>query len=405
MKARARKSQRNITVIVLAIALLAVGFFAYRYFFATVSVLDYIQIKGVHIGTVEHDWLQGPFGSSIWGCRTNWNQDIMRGVDDTRFPENEYKIDEENKLKAWFFDPEDPIRCAPNLGVVVQLVSQEKLYGNVFLYSYKVAVIVSGSDILSGLPAAEKENYYKDTYFILTIEPPYVIEKYMLDGKQYEPIYDKTGAVRLIIPVTAQAPGEWPLTLRLVGPIGQWLIHATGGKGISKVYDVQFAIDLGKYVGTAPTTIYAPIVGMTAGTSIIYSTITQYKTLTVFQPITTTAYVTEFQKLTTTVVEGKIVTTMVPVTYTEEIKVSGYKTVVETVTVTGTETKTILVTTTVEVGGGGIGNIEELIKMAIIAGVIMMALAVAVVGIRAFRPTAQARTRSRRGGGKHGGEG
>jgi hypothetical protein len=396
---RIRKKEKNVTVIVLAIALLAVGFFAYRYFFATVSVLDYIQIKGVHIGTVEHDWLQGPFGSSIWGCRTSWNQDIMRGVDDTRFPENEYKVDEENKLKAWFFDPEDPIRCAPNLGVVVQLISSERLYGSIMQYRYKIAAIVSGSDIIGGLPAAEKENYYKDTYFILTIEPPYVIDNCVIDGKACELIYDKTGAVRLIIPITAQAPGDNPLVLPFVGTIYQWLIHATGGKGISKVYGVLFSIDLSKYVGTARTTLFAPTISMTEGTSIIYSTITQYKTLTVFKPVTTTLYITEFQKLTTTVIAGKTVTTTVPVTYTEEIKVSGYKTIVETVTVTGTETKTILVTTTVEVGGGGIGNIEELVKMAIIAGVIMMALAVAVVGIRAFRPTAQARVR---GGKKRG---
>jgi len=397
---RGRKTQRNITVIVLAVALLAVGFFAYRYFFATVSVLDYIQIKGVHIGTVEHDWIQGPFGSSIWGCRTSWNQDIERGVGDTKFPENEYKIDTDTKTKLWFFDPEDPIRCAPNLGIIVQYIGSERLYGEVTRLKYKVITIVSGSDVLGGLPAAEKENYYKDTYFYLSVEPPYVIEYYQLDEQVRYPLYNKTGEERLMVTVPYQAPGDNPLLISIataVNPIISWIFHATGGKGITREYSLQVVVDLGRYVGTAPTTLRVTEPLQTGGVPGVYpGTYTQYVTLTVFKPATTTIYVTEFIHKYTTVTAGSTYTTWRTITQTYEVKVSGYVTVKETVTVKGTETitTTVAVVSTVQTG---IGNIEELIKIAIIAGVILMVLAVAVVGIRAFRPSAQTGVRGGRG--------
>jgi hypothetical protein len=295
------------------------------------------------------------------------------------------------------FDPEDPIRCAPNLGIVVQYINRERLYGNVFLYRYKVAVIVSGSDILGGLPAAEKENYYKDTYFILHVKPPYVIENYFLDGQQYSPIYDKSGAVRLIVPVMAQAPGDSLLGIKniLGGPIAEWIRHATGDKGISKVYDVQFIIDEGKYVGAAPTTIYAPPVTMTQGATMPYYGPTQYVTLTVFKPITTTMYVTEFQRVYITVSMGKTITMTTPVTFTQEIKVSGYKTVVETVT--QETTATVVEVKTVEAPIVP-PELAQTLKIAVIGGLILGAIALMILGVRVAG--AKSRARGRGGGGR-----
>jgi len=396
---RGRNAARGVGLIVLAIALIGAGFFAYQYFFATSAILDYIDIVGVHVGSVEHDWLWGPFGSSMWGCRLSGavNRDYFRGVDDAGFAENKYMVDTANNMKMWMFDPEDPIRCAPNLGVVVQYINRERLYGNVFLYRYKVAVIVSGSDILGGLPAAEKENYYKDTYFILHLKPPYVIENYFLDGQQYSPIYDKSGAVRLIVPVMAQAPGDSLLGIQniLGGPIAEWIRHATGDKGISKVYDVQFIIDEGKYVGAAPTTIYAPPVTMTQGATMPYYGPTQYVTLTVFKPITTTMYVTEFQRVYITVSMGKTITMTTPVTFTQEIKVSGYKTVVETVT--QETTATVVEVKTVEAPIVP-PELAQTLKIAVIGGLILGAIALMILGVRVAG--AKSRARGRGGGGR-----
>jgi len=405
---RRRNAARGVGLIVLAIALIGAGFFAYQYFFATSAVLDYIDIVGVHIGSVEHDWLWGPFGSSMWGCKLCGpvNRDYYRGVDDAGFAENKYMVDTANNMKMWMFDPEDPVRCAPNLGVVVQYISRERLYGNVFLYRYKVAVIVSGSDILGGLPAAEKENYYKDTYMILHVKPPYVIENYYLEGEQYTPIYDKSGAVRLIIPVMAQAPGDSLLDASILfnspfsgGPlrnvITEWINHATGGKGISKVYDVQFIIDEGKYVGTAATTIYAPPVTMTQGATMPYYGPTQYVMLTIFKPITTTMYVTEFQRVYITVSMGKTVTMTTPVTFTQEIKVSGYKTVVETVT--QETTATVVEVKTVETPIVP-PELAQTLKIAVIGALILGAIALMIFGVRVAG--AKSRARGRAGGGR-----
>jgi hypothetical protein len=395
-RGRHRNATRSIGLIILAILLVGAGIFAYQYFFAATAVLDYIDIVGVHIGSVEHDWLWGPFGSSMWGCKLSGavNRDYFRGVNDAGFAENRYMVDTSNNMKMWMFDPEDPVRCAPNLGVVVQYINRERLYGNVFLYRYKVAVIVSGSDILGGLPAAEKENYYKGTYFILHIKPPYVIENYFLDGRQYSPIYDKSGAVRLIIPVMAQAPGDSLLGIKniLGGPIAEWIRHATSDKGISKVYDVQFIIDEGKYVGTAATTIYAPTVTMTQGTTVIYRTATQYATMTVFKPVTTTIYVTEYQRVYVTTTAGRTVTVTTPVTFTQEIKVSGYKTVVETIT--RETTATIVEVKTVEVPVIP-QELAETFKIAVIGVLILGGIALVIFGVR----VAGARSRARRRGG------
>jgi len=394
-RGRRRNTTRSIGLIILAILLVGAGIFAYQYFFATTAVLDYIDIVGVHIGSVEHDWLWGPFGSSIWGCKLCGpvDRDYHRGVDDAGFAENKYMVDTSNNMKMWMFDPEDPIRCAPNLGVVVQYISRERLYGNVFLYHYKVAVIVSGSDILGGLPAAEKENYYKDTYMILHLKPPYVIENYYLDGQQYAPIYDKSGAVRLIIPVMAQAPGDSLLGIQniLGGPIAEWIRHATGDKGISKVYDVQFTIDEGKYVATAPTTIYAPTVTMTRGATMPYYGPTQFITLTVFKPITTTIYVTEYQRVYVTTSAGKTVTVTTPVTYTQEIKVSGYATVVTTMTVTEKTNVTVVKTVEAPVIPQ---SLADVIKIAVIALAVLGGIALMMFGVRA------AGAKARRGGGR-----
>jgi hypothetical protein len=394
---RGRNAARGVGLIVLAIALIGAGFFAYQYFFAATAVMDYIDIVGVHIGSVEHDWLWGPFGSSMWGCRLSGavNRDYFRGVDDAGFAENKYMVDTANNMKMWMFDPEDPVRCAPNLGIITRYIGRERLYGNVFLYKYNIMIMVSGSDILGGLPAPEKENYYKDTYFVVSIQPPYVIESVFVDGKQYPQIYDKSGRYRLILDVPMQAPGDSMLGIQniLGGPIAEWIRHATGDKGIHKTYDVQFIIDEGKYVGTAESTLRATLPPATGGTTGPYYGPSQILTMTVIQPITTTIYITEYELIYRTVTMGKTTTITTPVTFTQEIKVTGYATVPTTITLTQETTVTVVQVKTVEAPIVP-PELAETFKIAVIALAVLGGIALMIFGVRA------AGAKTRRGGGR-----
>jgi hypothetical protein len=117
--------------------------------------------------------------------------------------------------------------------------------------------------------------------------------------------------------------------------------------------------------------------------------------MTVIQPITTTIYITEYELIYRTVTMGKTTTITTPVTFTQEIKVTGYVTVPTTITLTQETTVTIVQVKTVETPIVP-PELAETFKIAVIALAVLGGIALMIFGVRAAG--ARARARGRGGG-------
>ncbi|MEM2066748.1 MAG: hypothetical protein QXH59_09720 [Candidatus Caldarchaeum sp.] len=246
-------------------------------------------------------------------------------------------------------DIDDIDRGAPDIGVIITHNYNIYQY-NPSVADYTVLVYVCAQGSSEQSSNSEYWFAFKDTYFVLLVDPYYLLTKLEIDGREIIPSQEvpRTGAYKWIVPVASKAPSD-PLasTLTFFERLWPW---GVGSKCITSISRARVHVDRNVPVHTAQYTVFNPTVTVTGVTTVTVQnpttvTYTQWHTVT-----KTESYVSQVlvYKTTSGTVVWTVTTTIQGPTITIE-KPTPAMTVTETLKPGDVRTITTAYTTTIRI--------------------------------------------------------
>ena len=355
---RRRTSLQAILIVAALVIGIAATIFLSGYFFALVSPpIKWLKPHKVYIGSIElHPlaWAQNPSGAVKFAfCKKDINQYVyFREAKPPGWLSDQwqYVSSPDGKEWAWFFDYQDNTDCAPNLGIYAKVLNvREDPRIGIATVDYSIIILVSADPWLGGFYVSmESYTYFKNSYVMLKLIPPYPVLDAEVDGKKAEYYYEQDGSVAFILFIQEDIPGTFPVSesvkqsLKKLGPIGFFWVD---GFGVQHGYTLRVTVKTSALVTNPTDTVAATLrLGSPVATAIWYGTPSY---ATIFRTVTTTITVTSFPRISeyTTVIRGQTVTEYRTVGTTvydvRTFTVTGIRTVVTTFTYTEPTTVTV----------------------------------------------------------------